>query len=118
MLAAVITRPGGPEVLEIQRRPVPSPDAEEVLVRVRASALNRADVMQREGRYPAPPGVPSDIPGLEIAGEIVDVGGGVSRWAAGDRVFGIVGGGGHAEFAVAPQDQLARVPDNLSWELA
>ena len=70
MRAAVITRPGGPEVLEIQERPTPKPANNEVLIRVRASALNRADLLQRQGQYPAPPGSPADIPGMEYAGEI------------------------------------------------
>src|SRR4051812_43775845 len=100
MLAAVVTRPGGPEVLEIQERPAPTPAAGEVLVRVRASALNRADLLQREGRYPAPPGAPPDIPGLEYAGEIAALGSGVPDWQAGARVFGITAGGAHAEFVV------------------
>lgn len=85
-------------------------------MRVRASALNRADLLQRAGRYPAPPGVPADIPGLEIAGEVADAGPAVTRWRAGDRVFGIIGGGGNAEFATLHEDELARVPDGMSWE--
>lgn len=89
-----------------------------MLVQVRASALNRADLLQRAGRYPAPPGAPGNIPGLEIAGEIDDVGPAVSRWRPGDRVFGIVGGGGHAEYAVTHERELAHVPDRLSWEEA
>ena len=87
-----------------------------MLVRVRATALNRADLLQRAGRYPAPPGSPADIPGLEIAGEVADVGAGATRWSAGDRVFGIIGGGGNAEFATLHEDELARVPDGMSWE--
>jgi len=114
MRAAVITRPGGPEVLAIHERPVPTPGANEVLVRVRASALNRADLSQREGHYPAPPGAPQDIPGLEFAGEVVDAAAGVS-WIAGDRVFGIVPGGGNAEYLVTDADCVARVPDGMSW---
>src|SRR5688500_9834465 len=100
MRAAVITRPGGAEVLEIQDVPRPLPRETEVLVRVRASALNRADLLQRAGRYPAPPGAPTNIPGLEIAGEVADVGPGSSAWTVGDRVFGIIGGGGNAQFVV------------------
>lgn len=84
-------------------------------MRVRASALNRADLLQRTGRYPAPPGAPADIPGLEIAGEVAEVGQSAARWAAGERVFGIVGGGGHAEFATLHEDELARIPDGMSW---
>lgn len=116
MRAAVITRTGGPEVLEIHDVPRPIPREGEVLVRVRASALNRADLLQRQGRYPAPPGAPASIPGLEIAGEVDDVAAGVSMWSAGDRVFGIIGGGGNAEYAVIRADELARIPDGMSWE--
>src|SRR3954453_4688075 len=115
MRAVVITRPGGPDVLELQERPVPEPGANEILVRVRASALNRADLAQREGHYPAPPGAPQDIPGLEFAGEVADVGAGVSDWKMGDRVFGIVAGGGNAEYLVTDAQTVARVPDALSW---
>lgn len=115
MLAAVITRPGGPEVLEIQRRPVPEPGAEELLVRVRASALNRADLLQREGRYPAPHGAPPDVPGLEFAGEVAAVGSMVTAWKTGDRVFGLVGGGAHAEFLVTHERTVAPVPASMGW---
>lgn len=118
MRAAIITRPGGPEVLEIREVPRPLPREHEVLVQVRASALNRADLFQRAGRYPAPPGAPADIPGLEIAGEVADVGGAVTLWQPRDRVFGILGGGGNAEFAVVHELELARVPPALSWEQA
>lgn len=118
MRSAIITRAGGPDVLEIQDVPRPVPNHGEVLVRVRASALNRADIMQRQGRYPAPAGAPANIPGLEFAGEVDALGPGVRAWKAGDRVFGIVGGGGHAEFVVTREDHLARVPDSLSWEQA
>jgi NADPH2:quinone reductase len=89
-----------------------------VLVRVRASALNRADLMQREGRYPAPPDSPQDIPGMEIAGEVAETGPGVSRWKVGDRVFGIVGGGGNAEYCVTREAELAQIPQSLSFDLA
>src|SRR3954471_9350376 len=109
MRAAVVTQPGGPDVIEIRDVPRPLPRAGEVLVRVRASALNRADLLQRAGRYPAPPGAPANILGLEIAGEVEDVGAGVTAWKAGDRVFGIVGGGGNAEYAVTREAELARV---------
>jgi NADPH2:quinone reductase len=116
MRAAVITRPGGPDVLEIRDVPTPSPRQHEVLVRVHASALNRADVLQRMGRYPAPPGVPADIPGLEVAGVVEAVGPLTTRWSVGDRVFGIVGGGGNAEYATVPELELARIPRELSFE--
>src|SRR5690348_6878718 len=115
MRAAVIARPGGPDVFEI--RDVPSPEAGtgEVLVRVYASALNRADLLQREGRYPAPPGWPADIPGMEIAGEIEARGPGASRWKIGERIFGIVGGGGNAEYVVTHERTLAGIPERLEW---
>ena len=115
MRAAIITRPGGPEVLEIQERPTPAPQRGEVQVRVHTSALNRADLLQRAGNYPAPPGSPKDIPGMEFAGEVATLGDGVSSWRVGDRVFGIAGGGGHAEYLVAHEGTLARIPDDLSW---
>ncbi|HVX39916.1 MAG TPA: NAD(P)H-quinone oxidoreductase [Gemmatimonadaceae bacterium] len=115
MRAVVITRPGGPEVLAIEDRPLPAPGAGEILVRVRASALNRADLLQRQGNYPAPVGAPADIPGLEFAGEVAGVGGGVSHLVEGDRVFGLVAGGAHAEYLVTDAACAARVPDGLSW---
>ncbi len=115
MRAAVITTPGGPEVLEVQRRPLPVPGAGEILVQVRGSALNRADVLQRAGRYPAPPGVPSDIPGLEFAGEVVAGGPGATRWPVGARVCGLVGGGAHAEYLVTHERAVAEVPATLDW---
>src|ERR687893_2889705 len=101
MNAVVITRPGDPEVLELREVERPEPGAGEVLVRVHATALNRADLLQREGRYPPPPGVPADIPGLEFAGEVAALGPGARDWREGDRVFGIVGGGAYAEYLVA-----------------
>ncbi|MGH7677917.1 MAG: NAD(P)H-quinone oxidoreductase [Gemmatimonadaceae bacterium] len=118
MRAAVITRSGGPEVLEIQDVPTPTPSDGEVVVRVRGSALNRADLLQRQGRYPAPPGAPANIPGLEIAGEVHAVGPAVTRWSAGDRVFGIVAGGGNAEFVAVRERELAPIPASLSFEHA
>jgi NADPH:quinone reductase len=118
MKAVVITRPGGPEVLELQERPLPEPGPGEIRVRVRASALNRADLLQRHGHYPAPPGAPQDIPGLEYAGEVDAVGEGAGLWGVGNRVMGIVGGGGHAEYVVVHEREAVRVPHNLSWEEA
>lgn len=115
MKAVVITRAGGPEVLEIQDVDRPTPRNGEVLVRVHASALNRADILQRQGRYPAPSGAPANIPGLEFAGEIEELARDVKGWSRGDRVFGIVAGGGHAEFVVTRAADLARVPDSMSW---
>jgi putative PIG3 family NAD(P)H quinone oxidoreductase len=118
MRACVITAPGGPDVLEIREVARPAPGPDEVLVRVMASALNRADLLQRLGRYPAPAGAPADIPGLEFAGEIVELGAHVDGWRAGDRVFGIVAGGAHAEYLVVDSGSLATVPAALSWTVA
>ncbi len=115
MKAVVITRPGGPEVLEVRDVHTPQPAAGEVRVRVFASALNRADLLQRQGRYPAPPGAPDDIPGIEFAGEVAGLGPEARAWRVGQRVFGITGGGGHAEYLVTHEQTLAEVPPNLSW---
>lgn len=118
MKAVVIGEPGGVEALQIQQVETPTATADRVRVRVHASALNRADVLQRMGRYPAPPGAPSNIPGLEFAGEVDQLGPDVCDWKAGDRVFGICGGGAHAEFVVVPASHLAAIPPNLDWEQA
>jgi NADPH:quinone reductase len=118
MRAAVITAAGGPDVLAIHQRPVPVPGTGEILVRVRASALNRADLLQRAGRYNPPPGVPLDVPGLEFAGEVAATGPGASRWPIGARVAGLVGGGAHAEYLVTHERAVAGLPDALSWEQA
>jgi putative PIG3 family NAD(P)H quinone oxidoreductase len=118
MRALVISKPGGPEVLSLEDRPVPQPGPGEIRVRVHASALNRADLLQRRGNYPAPPGAPADIPGLEYAGEVDAVGEGAGLWAVGNRVMGIVGGGGHAEYVVVHEREGIRIPQNLSWEEA
>ena len=118
MKAVVITRFGGPEVLEIQDVPKPQPGPEEVLVHVRSTALNRADLLQRLGRYPAPPGAPQNIPGLEFAGEVAELGTNAHRWQIGNRLMGIVAGGGHAEFVAAHQNAVAAVPPNLDWPAA
>ena len=115
MRAATITRPGGPDVLEVRDVERRQPGTGEVLVRVCASALNRADLLQREGRYPAPRGWPQDIPGMEIAGEVVRCGPSTSLWTEGNRVFGIVGGGANAEYIVTHERTLAAIPANLSW---
>ena len=118
MKAVVITRFGGPEVLEIQDVPKPQPGPDEVLVHVRSTALNRADLLQRLGHYAAPPGAPQNIPGLEFAGEVAESGTNAHRWHKGDRVMGIVGGGAHAEFVTTHQDAVAAVPANLDWSTA
>jgi len=118
MRAAVITRFGGPDVLEVQERPVPTPSASEILVRVHTSALNRADIHQREGNYPAPKGAPADIPGLEFAGEVAALGAGVTNCTVGDRVFGIVPGGGNAQYLTTDARAVAPIPESLDWESA
>jgi NADPH:quinone reductase len=101
-----------------QERPDPEPGAGEVLVRVRAAGVNGADLLQRKGGYPAPPGSPPDIPGLELAGEVAATGPGTTRFAEGDRVMAIVGGGGQAQLAVVHERQLMPVPDGLDWAAA
>jgi putative PIG3 family NAD(P)H quinone oxidoreductase len=115
MRAIVIREPGGPEVLEMRDVPRPEPSRGEVRVRVRATAVNRADLLQRMGAYPAPPGSPADIPGLEIAGEVDLVGADVTELAHGDRVMGIIGGGGYAEYVVVHARTLARMPEGMSF---
>ncbi len=115
MRAVVITRPGGPEVLAVREVPRPVPGAGEVLVRVHAAGLNRADLLQREGRYPAPAGAPAEIPGLEFAGEVAALGPGVRSWTPGARVFGITGGGAYAEYLVAHERMLVAIPETLDW---
>lgn len=115
MRAVVIDKAGGPEVLELREVPTPAPCRGEVRVRVHATAVNRADLLQRAGAYPAPAGVPADIPGLELAGEVDAVGEGVTELALGDRVYGLVGGGAYAEQVVAHARTLARMPSGMSF---
>jgi len=118
MKAIAITKPGGPEVLQLVDRPAPEPSRGEVRVRVRATAINRADLLQRMGAYPAPADASPDIPGLEFAGEVDALGAGVERLAIGDRVFGLIGGGAYAEQLVSHERALAKIPDGLSFEHA
>jgi putative PIG3 family NAD(P)H quinone oxidoreductase len=101
--------------LSVEEHPDPEPGAGEVLVRVRAAGLNGADILQRKGGYPAPPGSPPDIPGLELAGEVAALGSGARRFTEGQRVMAIVGGGGQAELAVVHERQLMPAPDGLDW---
>lgn len=115
MRAVVISRPGPPDVLELRDVPRPDPGPGQLRVRVHATAVNRADLLQRAGRYPAPAGAPSDIPGLEYAGVVEDVGDGVTRWQPGDRVMGLVGGGSYAEYLVTHQDEAVAIPHNLGF---
>ena len=107
-----IERPGPPEVLVPDRMPVPHPGAGEVLIKVAAAGINRPDVLQREGGYPPPPGA-SDVPGLEVAGEVVALGEGVARWRLGDRVMALVSSGGYAEYCTAPAPQVLPVPEGM-----
>ena len=118
MKAAIIAAFGGPEGLAIREVPDPTPREREVIVSVAASALNRADLLQRTGRYPPPNDVPRDIPGLEFAGTVQSLGPGATRWTTGDRVCGLVGGGAHAELVSAHEDTLAALPGSLDWEHA
>ncbi|MBI4539127.1 MAG: NAD(P)H-quinone oxidoreductase [Gemmatimonadetes bacterium] len=116
MRAIVIREPGDPSVLELGEMERPEPGRGEVLVRVRASGVNRADLLQRRGLYPAPPGVPERIPGLEFSGRVEELGPGATRWTVGEAVMGLVGGGGYAEFVVVHEREAVRVPANVSAE--
>jgi NADPH2:quinone reductase len=113
MTAIVIRSPGGPDMLVPQERPVPAPGEHEVLVKVAAAGVNRPDVMQRKGLYPPPPGA-TDIPGLEIAGEVVALGPKVERWKPGDKVMALVIGGGYAQFCPVHESHALPIPDTLS----
>jgi NADPH2:quinone reductase len=115
MKAIVITQPGGPNVLQLADRPKPTCEAHEVLIKVMAAGINRPDVFQRKGNYPPPAGAPADIPGLEVAGTIAEVGEAVTRWKPGDKICALVTGGGYAEYCKAPEDQCLPVPPNLSY---
>jgi NADPH2:quinone reductase len=116
MKAVAITSYGGVEGLGVQEVDTPpAPTADRVRVRVHAAALNRADILQRRGHYPPPPGYPPNIPGMEFAGEVESIGDAVRAWKVGDRVFGITGGGAQAEFVVVPESNLARIPAELDW---
>jgi len=104
--------------LVVEERPDPEPGTGELLVRVRAAGLNGADMLQRRGAYPAPPGSPPDIPGLELAGEVERIGPGVRRFGEGDRVMAVVGGGGQAELALVHERAAMPVPEGLDWPQA
>ncbi|MDR9877218.1 NAD(P)H-quinone oxidoreductase [Pseudomonas allii] len=109
-----ITTPGGPEVLKPRQEPVPSPAPGEILVRVHAAGVNRPDALQRAGKYPMKPGF-SPIPGLEVAGEVVALGAGVSEYAIGDRVCALTNGGGYAQYCAVPASQALPVPEGMEW---
>ncbi len=117
MQAIIMEKPGGPEFLQIAAYPKPTPGPHEILVRVRATALNRADILQRQGKYPPPPGE-SDILGLEMAGEVAAVGAAVEKWQPGARVCGLLAGGGYAEYIVLHKDMALPIPENLDFVAA
>ena len=118
MRAVTIPHPGDPEVLQMSDVALPETGANQVRVRVRAAGVNRADVMQRRGKYPPPPSVIANVPGLEYAGVIEHTGPGVTRWQVGDRVMGLVGGGAYAEMVVTHEDEAMPVPETMSFEEA
>jgi NADPH:quinone reductase len=115
MQAVIYEGAGGPEVITIGEVPKPEVRPEHIRVRVHAAGVNRADLIQRRGQYPAPAGWPANIPGLEYAGEVEAVRPGVTRWKVGDRVMGLVGGGAQAEFVVVHQDEVLPIPAGLSF---
>ncbi|MCY4625276.1 MAG: NAD(P)H-quinone oxidoreductase [Chloroflexi bacterium] len=115
MRAAVVTEPGGPEVFKVIERDDPAFGPDEVLVDVKASALNRADLSQRRGNYPAPPGIPQDIPGLEMSGVVAAVGDRVTSLREGDRVFGLIGGGGYATRVNTHERMAMPIPAGMSF---
>ncbi|MCW3465328.1 NAD(P)H-quinone oxidoreductase [Chitinophaga nivalis] len=118
MKAAVITTYGDPAVLQIAERPRPQPGEQEVLIRVKAAGVNRPDVFQRMGKYPPPPGVPEDIPGLEVAGVIEACGAQVTEWKIGDAVCALIAGGGYAEYVTVAAGQCLPVPAGFSFVAA
>src|SRR6185436_3281998 len=109
MLAVEITRPGPPDVLKLTERPMPAVGAGEVLIRVAAAGVNRPDLLQRQGNYPPPPGT-TDIPGLEVAGEVVRAAPDVQSWRVGDKVCALIAGGGYAQYVAAPAMQCLPIP--------
>jgi len=115
MKAVVINQPGGPEVLHWQDHPTPQPGEEEVLIEVKAAGLNRADISQRKGNYPPPPGAPAAIPGLEVAGIVAACGSGVTQWKSGDPVCALLAGGGYAEYVAVKEGQCLPIPEGWSF---
>jgi NADPH2:quinone reductase len=118
MKAIVITKPGGPEVLQLQDREMPAPGPGDVVIKVAAAGVNRPDITQRKGHYPAPPGVPSDIPGLEVSGTIISIGPTCKKRKLGEKVCALVAGGGYAEFVAVPEGQCLPVPKGLDFTQA
>lgn len=118
MKAVIIDKPGGPEVLQLANRPIPKPASGEVLIRVAFAGINRPDIAQRKGRYPAPPGAPQDIPGLEVSGIIESLGSDCIRFKPGDAVCALLSGGGYAEYVTVAEGQCMHLPGGLSLEHA
>src|SRR5690606_27443318 len=118
MKAVVITKSGDPDVLQIQERPIPAIAKDEVLIQIKAAGINRPDIFQRKGNYPAPAGVVEDIPGLEAAGIITQVGAAVMEWKIGDKVCCLVAGGGYAEYVAVHQEMCLPIPERISFEEA
>lgn len=115
MKAIVITKPGGPEVLQLRDYANPVPGVEEVLIQVKAAGINRSDIFQRKGNYPAPEGASADIPGLEVSGIVTDCGPGVTMWKRGDKVCALLAGGGYAELVAVKEGQCLPVPKGFSF---
>src|SRR5258706_1344312 len=109
-----ITTPGKPEVLQVRSRALPPPRVDEVLIQVAAAGVNRPDVLQRLGKYPVPPGA-SDLPGLEVAGTVVQLGDGVTQWNLGDKVCALTPGGGYAEYCLAPASNCLPIPNGMDF---
>src|SRR6188472_3923990 len=118
MRCVVYTGVGGPEVVSVEDRPDPEPAKFELLIEPRYSGVNPADVLQREGKHPVPAGSPTDVPGLEVGGRVVECGEGVTAFQPGDRAFGLVGGGGLAQRVVAHERELVAAPEALDDEAA
>jgi putative PIG3 family NAD(P)H quinone oxidoreductase len=114
MTAIAITEPGGPMVLKPEKRAVPTPGSGDILIRVRAAGVNRPDVAQRRGSYPPPPGA-SDLPGLEVSGEVAALGEGVKRWRVGDTITALAPGGGYAEYCIVPETNALPVPHGFTF---
>ena len=118
MKAVVITQPGGPEVLKITERDIPEIGQDEILIKVKAAGINRPDIAQRQGNYPAPEGASKDIPGLEVSGWVAGFGENVKTWEIGDEISALISGGGYAEYVAAPQEQCLTIPEGISLEEA
>lgn len=118
MKAVVVTQAGAPDVLKVKERSKPKIGKDEILIKVRAIGINRPDIAQREGKYPAPEGVPKDIPGLEVSGWVADLGENVKTWEIGDKICALLAGGGYAEYVAAPKEQCLTIPEGLSLEEA